>query len=533
MSKRNELTLNDLLTWEDLISLGDPRGESDYFLSKKVFRECCLEKEDRRKYEANFKTYIYDKFFEKFPDSLFPIEKLDIRLMFAKNDDGTWKITYSIPHLFNSFYSYVMDGILIEEDSDIEDKTMLALLLASDSEGGLKNAVKEMVTHVDTQCRTYIREMNDKMHRRPEIAMTIQNLIDKMLVSKRILRSVTKNFDEIYEFFTGSYPIEVLETVNKDKLMLNMVAAICTNSTINKVLSGTYDLETFIKYIDRADIICALNYANNYRLMIEYLNNENNNEYFVEMKIKTKTGSASLTSKEVIDSFEEINKPLRENPELNKKIGFYHSYQEFLENKVKEAWNRMKNKKIITKIKVKFNMLLSGTFNLDKNKYGGKPRTEKGQAELKKQYDLMHAKIEYYESKKPVVELVGIDNFVGYFAQFYENGCVVLDKLCRYSKNKKGEEVILPSKNDAIYIMNHKEFANFCTYTKPELIEEKSKSNPNIDRKNHSDGWQRRVDEIIAGPGYGGIDLDFLNRLVEELAIEEYNSEEVIKKLEK
>ena len=520
-NKKEKLTLDSLLTWDDIISLGDPNGKAECCVSKNVLKECCLDKDAKRELKNNFKEYIYDKFRSRFPESNIPIEILDIRFTLTKNKEGKWEIKYSIPHFISSFYSY-----LANDDATIVHKEFLALLFASEDYDGVDAAVKSVFEGVNDEYNKLIRDLNNKAY---ELNIPATSLSDDIMKNKRMIRWCLNNLEKLLEFLNEPFPTEVLEPVNKDRFMLYSTAFITSDPTIKKVLTGTYDLKEFTKYIDNDNIISLLNYANNYRLMIEYLNSENNNDYYIEMRIN----GDSVNSTEVIETFEEINEPLRSDNELSSKIGYFNSYQEFLENSVKEALNRMNNKKIITKIKVKFNMLLSGTFNLDKNNYGGKPRTEKGQAELKKQYDLMHDKIEYYTSKEPVVELVGIDNFVGYFAQFYENGCVVLDKLCRYSKNRKGEQVILPSKNDGIYIMNHKEFANFCALTKPELIEEKSKSNPDIDRKNHSEGWQRRIDEVIAGPGYGGIDLDFINRLVEELAIEEYNSEEVIKKLKK
>ena len=534
MSKKDmkeELTLNSLLTWEDFIALGDTRGESDCFLSKKVFKECCLTKEDRKELENNYEKYIYDKFKQRFPESNFPIDKLDIRMMFVKDEEGKWGVSYSIPHIFNSFYSYILNGNLFEEDSDITDKTMLALLLASDSENNLKEASLAIVNEMNAKIRAFIRELNSKINTSSlGFADKFKVILDSVLVNKRMLRWTIQNFDEVFKFFSEPFPIQVLEPVNKDRLMLDLVAAICTNSTINKTLAGTYDLETFIKYMDKPDIISALNYANNYRLMVEYISSENGKDYNIEVRIKTKNGSATFSSDEVITSFEEINKPLRENYELDKKVGFFHTYEEFLQSKVKKVWERINNKRLVKTIKLNFNMLQSGTkINIDRGNYGGKPRTEKGKAELQRQYNLMEAKIKYYGEKYPEVELLGIENFVGYFAQFHLNGCVVLDKLCRFTKDGK----VLPSKNDAIYIMNYKEFANLCKCTKPELIDKKAEANPNIDRKYHSEGWQDRIDEVIDGYGYGGLDLDFLNRLVSELALEKSNNKELVKRIEK
>ena len=134
---------------------------------------------------------------------------------------------------------------------------------------------------------------------------------------------------------------------------------------------------------------------------------------------------------------------------------------------------------------------------------------------LKQKYP--NLKIEYYNSKKPVLNLFGINNFTGYFAKFFENGCVVLDKYYTYGKDRKGKDKKIPAHSEGIYVMNYEEFANLCQCDKQELIEERRNNNPDIIRKNHSSNWRKNMDEIIDGMGYGGIDYDLLDDIVKGL----------------
>ena len=67
--------------------------------------------------------------------------------------------------------------------------------------------------------------------------------------------------------------------------------------------------------------------------------------------------------------------------------------------------------------------------------------------------------------------------------------------------------------------MNYEEFADLCRCNKQELIDEVRDNNPNIIRKYHSGNWRKNVDEILEGPGFGGIDYDLLDDIVKGLEI--------------
>ena len=145
--------------------------------------------------------------------------------------------------------------------------------------------------------------------------------IEEVRKYKKMIRWCLNNVDSLIEFFSEPFPIQVLEPVNKDRLLLDLVASVSSNSTINKVLTGMYDINELVKYLDKPQIIASLNYVNNYKLMIDYLNSENDSDYYIEMKITVGDVSTTISSNDVLESFEEINKPLRENSEYSKKIG--------------------------------------------------------------------------------------------------------------------------------------------------------------------------------------------------------------------
>ena len=129
--------------------------------------------------------------------------------------------------------------------------------------------------------------------------------------------------------------------------------------------------------------------------------------------------------------------------------------------------------------------------------------------------------MEYFSKTNPAMELVGINTFTGYTAYMYSNGVVILEKLYKRIDTKNGREIIVPAKDEAIYVMNYSEFIDLSQYTKPELMQEITDfQNPNVKRIYHTPNgsWKEKVDKLINGSGYGDLDYELFDQIISNLS---------------
>ena len=362
---------------------------------------------------------------------------------------------------------------------------------------------------------------------------TINQVIRDFCVQYRKCMSYyIKNYDEINKFLERDFPSEMLELMDKDKFLLLFCEMFAKSMAIPYFKSD--DEQKIIDYSNRLpkdELKNVLNYINNYLLVVEYLNHENGNNYSEDLKFfDDKNRLCSITT-DTMHKWLETIKTIGDNKDLIK----YHSYEELLSDKASESWKKIVNKKLVNNIKVNFEMIKYGPkieFKNNPYKNNGIKKisfnSEKRKAKLKHDYDILDEKLDFYYSKNPVINLVGINTFTGYFAQFYENGVVILDKLYTYRKDKKGTEAMVPAGDEAIYVMNYREFAELSKSTKMELIQEITEyDNKDVRRIYHSKTWKEKVDSYINGKGYGELDLSFISMLSNELVLE--NEKKLVK----
>lgn len=528
MSKE-KLTINNLLTWKDIINLGDPVDINSFHIGGNVCYDCCKSKRDANELEENCYKYIDEPFHERFTDCPISLLEMDIRFCFYKDDNDNWKIKYSIPFFIASLYGVLhpedVDKKILKEISEEvikypEDAKDIVVRLLKDA----KKAINEVITAMDSF--GMVKQYNKYT------GIETENNKNNALSRRKIIMWFIKNIDSVLEYLDRDFPIQVLDVVDKDKFLLYLVTAVGFEKVFNNFFTNRSKIDSLKDELESTKVIFALRYANNYMLLIDYINSENMKDsnylpYDVTLKISSPEKEILLSSNRVLSDFKPLIEYARnlakDNVELKERLGLYESYEELLQAKASDTWKKIENARLVDSIKVGFEMIKAGSkIKLDREasikRNTATSNSEKVGAKLKRDYDLLDQKLDYYGKKEPVVELVGICNFVGYFAQFFENGCVVLDKYYRYGKDRRGKETVYPAREEGIYVMNYREFANLCTYTKPELIEEVKFNNPDIIRKNHSVGWQSRVDKVIEGNGYGGLDLDFLDQLVKSLS---------------
>lgn len=218
-------------------------------------------------------------------------------------------------------------------------------------------------------------------------------------------------------------------------------------------------------------------------------------------------------------------------------LGFSKSYEEVLSKRATQTWKKIQSERHVKNIQLNFEMIKSGKkINLSNYKKGNYVKVtsdnQKSQANLKKAYDLLEEKMEYFSTTTPVIELFGIDTFTGYTAYMYSNGVVILEKLYKRIDTKNGREIIVPAKDEAIYVMNYSEFIDLSKYTKPELMQEIIDfQNPNVKRIYHTPNgsWKEKVNKLINGPGYGDLDYELFDEITNKL---KENAKQLVKKEE-
>lgn len=124
------------------------------------------------------------------------------------------------------------------------------------------------------------------------------------------------------------------------------------------------------------------------------------------------------------------------------------------------------------------------------------------------------------ESTDYAVKIVGKDKFAGYIGYIYHNGKVLFEKLYENSETKT------PAKPNATYIMNVKNFAQFCKLSKPQIIAYiRDNGNEEIERKNHSKHWETRIKRIVNGIAYD----EMTERIIDKLLEQKKNIDEIKK----
>jgi hypothetical protein len=95
-----------------------------------------------------------------------------------------------------------------------------------------------------------------------------------------------------------------------------------------------------------------------------------------------------------------------------------------------------------------------------------------------------------FENTNYVCQIVGKDKFNGYIGYIYENGLVIFERF--YEDNGK------PTKQNATYIMNYKNFVEFIQLTKVEILECIKEGRNDIKRLYHTDNWANNLSTYIS-----------------------------------
>lgn len=133
---------------------------------------------------------------------------------------------------------------------------------------------------------------------------------------------------------------------------------------------------------------------------------------------------------------------------------------------------------------------------------------EKKELEDKKE-QLLEEKIELFASLPYISSLKGMNRFEGYVAYLFENGRVVLEKF--YKKTKHG---VIPTFNEAIYVMNITDFKELSKMGKTEIREYAKDMGLDVKVINHTKNFKQRVLNEVNSTSYNENVIDFIDDLV-------------------
>jgi len=508
MSK-NKLMLNELLSWQDVINFG-----LDGYSFGCGFLEKSFPKKNQYDYVSNYIRTEVDKII-KSNMSLFPFHPECFNHHFSIID-GKLYIDYVsfFSDLLHACSNRELNSIRIANIAYYENPTF-----KEDIINELK-LYKEQINDDITKCNT----KNLLMGYNPEygVKTTKEELKETLFAKRKMIIWIIRHFDELYQFVQEPIDLNILNIFNKDKFMLIMASYALSETGI---LSGKLN-------ISKAH---GLNTINDYLLLVDYLTEENNEKYNVNFKTQLRNGSDLIMATDTVRDL--FNKFLCSNEDILDSYKFASSYEEILQTKAQNTWQNIQNKKLAQKIKLNWEMIPAGNkVSLSNYQSGTKTRIVSSnsdkQAKLKKDYDLVEEKMEFFSNTTPLFELTGIDTFEGYSAYMYSNGVVVFEKFFKQSGNSKGKSMMVPVSGEAIYVMNFQEFADLSKYTKVELIQEiHDFNNPDVKRIYHTPNgsWKDKVNKIITGPGYGMLNLQQIDVLTNELVSE---AKQKVKKIE-
>ena len=356
-----KLTLDNLLTWEDVIRLGDAVKERNTFFNKKILSDCCKNNYAAKQFYDSYDKYIVKPFYEAFPSCTLDINEHDLRFIFDKNKDGEWYLKYSFPHLIISIFTeFTPSGVskdsknklLLMLVSDEQERRTLGLTLFEFLNEEIKKSIKEV--------RGLTFDLTDKIGTNVEKNYIVKSNIDELVKVKKQVKWFVDNYDQVFDYFEKEVPLELFENLEKDKFILNMLES----SLIDNELFSLHDDFKVIDSYDKLSkkIINNLNYSNNVQLYIDYIEEENKEKYEINMKLHSDDNSTYfLRSDEVLDNFKLLNERVKRNETLKSQVNYYENYEELFKAKATDTWNKIQNKKLVKNIRLNFDIIKTKT----------------------------------------------------------------------------------------------------------------------------------------------------------------------------
>ena len=541
-----KISIDSLLTWEDVFNLGNPCDTTLALGPEELKKDFCKSNYNKKLFDENFKKYIISEFAKLGqPTDVYEsrcytvtnsVPYADLGFFTTVKSDenriclGLSKIAFFLElvrcHIVASNTGSLLDPKEMQRQMDEEYAAFFDKAVASKNDAELKEVIVAQLKEFKLR---YIRDINllegiSSNSDIPEIrnmnSSMRKDIVDTTRAFRNVISWYIKNIDTVFEFLDREYPIELINTFNKDKFLLS--TCLYANKNVSQEIGPNLDeLEKAFEENDDPKLKRMANYLNNYALITDYIEKENDSTYEEKINYTDDDGKMYNLSTGYFKSLLSIIKE-----HVSEDYFDYNNVEDLLKDKAPETWRKLRNKQIAKNITVKFDMITPGTkadYVMDRPSSRVYSKSEIRQAQIEEDYRKLEDKLDYYKQKEKdgeiALNLFGINNFVGYFAKFMKNGCVVLDKYYTYGKDRRGQDKKMPAHSEGIYIMNYEEFADLCRCNKQELIDEVRDNNPNIIRKYHSGNWRKNVDEILEGPGFGGIDYDLLDDIVKGLEI--------------
>ena len=263
--------------------------------------------------------------------------------------------------------------------------------------------------------------------------------------------------------------------------------------------------------------------------MTEYLSEVNGHQYNCKIAVHNDKEDGIMTSEDILTYINFINNANKDREEYVQIVNKYHNYEELLQEKAKETWDKIKKERFKKKVECNWDIIPvkegmgTGSTRVETGNKNASSKKE-NTAKLKKAYDILDSKLDVFSKEDCVHQLIGKNGFEGYLGFVYPNNIVVFERFYRVSR--KNPNIKTPAINEAIYVMTTDNFEELSQCSKSEILSYiKDFNSKDVMRIYHTGNWQDRVRRIITSSNYDNNDLTIIDNITNNLAICEKDKE--------
>lgn len=515
----NKMDINKLLSWDEVFQFGEPIFNRSLLFNYDFFNKLCNGKYSEQVFGKNYIEYVVKTLQEKFPKLANIIPILDIRFRYQKLDDDKWNMIISPEYFVFSLIS-LCSGKAAESDKYLEQ----AIKLANVSD---KDKVKEALKESLNIARTWVKQQRDDITVSSNpIYILGGNISNDKQKMKTILNDnfialnwAYKHVDEIYDELSKPVNYHLFDSIDKDTYFLQLCHFVFYNKSDL--------LEPGSQEVDATPLL----FINNYKLLVDYLSEVNGSKYECRYILHTDLHDGILSSDDIIEYVKITNQANSDNEEYVQFVNKYHTYEELLQDKAKNAWDKIKKERFKKSIECNWDIIPTkeGTGH-DTIKSGRTYKSVASKAEyeakMKKAYDILDSKLDVFSKEECIHQLVGKNGFEGYLGFVYPNDIVIFERF--YSVSKRNPSVKKPTINEAIYVMTCDNFEELSQYSKAEILSYiKDFNSKDVMRIYHRGNWQNRVKKIISSSNYDSNDLTMIESITDNIVTQDKAKEKV------
>lgn len=510
-----DLDLNSLLNWDEVFQFGESTSKHCLMFNKEFLKNTCNGKYNEAIFEKNWDDYVIKPLQEKFPRLAGIIPYLDIRLRYMNEGDKNYLVVS--PEYFILSIISAATGKISESDKYLE----IAISLSNQED---KSAVLEALSGSVKVARDWVKSQRNTDPSKRNLFLINGNIsnngqeVDDLL--KEGFLALNWTFKHIVELFSElCKPVDyrLFDSVYKDYYFLKLCHYVFyTDSDLLKPGEKNYEARPLI-------------FLNNYRLLTEYLSEVNGHQYNCKIAVHNDKEDGIMTSEDILTYINFINNANKDREEYVQIVNKYHNYEELLQEKAKETWDKIKKERFKKKVECNWDIIPvkegmgTGSTRVETGNKNASSKKE-NTAKLKKAYDILDSKLDVFSKEDCVHQLIGKNGFEGYLGFVYPNNIVVFERFYRVSR--KNPNIKTPAINEAIYVMTTDNFEELSQCSKSEILSYiKDFNSKDVMRIYHTGNWQDRVRRIITSSNYDNNDLAIIDNITNNLAICEKDKE--------